>query len=1549
MRARFARGASMSALLLALCALASLLGVARGGGSPSPSPVHCSARWIDVNKGGCPSCGPGTYSKRYQIDRDPAYDGRRCPHVNGHVSYGHDCEAPPCPPPPPSPPPPSPPPPPPGQFVPVQVSINDPVPRVSDAYDFHILTSHPSCDSQNDCFESHIETDVSEHHVGLRCDVTVQKKDQVCATFGRHMPCRLWNDFYPTTLTLTDEHGHIVEGDYVIEYECYFELANGELVPEPTKVKKTLHEFSVSKGCDLKMNLNRDSKAELAAYLLSGANEFNIADCSSLKSIYAAKEAVFRIFDSNPSDGRLDHEEILIGVEAHSMDTQIVNHWKDIVDAEGGDGLFLTLSNFMSADIAPRGCQSGAGDVVTFTEATYPTSDPGRETGSRQCGEMAGSMKTTWSFPRSMQLGDWSCVYIDGLLYSQLLAQTSRNAVSMQNSVTDIRPVIGSFHDAEQSLAAHFTFAGVSNARLISSESPRADGQEVVPTLSIDDTYTGSLRVFTASQHGKHGACLNSCQGCTFHSYKYIGEPFKNDFAVSMQIFIPKQLSSNSEPLMSFTSDASGSMQHSIKLRLGTALSKFSLQFIHEKVNSVTGHRDELSEPIPLGAFGRWTSIGFSFHPKDGLTLYRFSVEGGRVTHEIKVPSNNDEWKSRLRDTLHLMHRREFFKENRIKYDDLRVYTGRVKNNTFIDAYECDALGAQCAPRAHATPNSRRVVCVMLDVHDSSGGDARAPYSCTGALYYDGGAIEVRAKMDLTGVAFEFRDTAWHESSFEILRRTHDPSGDNAFDTVVLVDGGLNGCASMFSSITYLDREAGQQPNSRWQYKIKTKTDDVDVSFVSLTTHFKTPWIGQIVGEVMAGKSVVPVGEVRICADFVKPDGTFLMYRSHNHSNLALHMPVVHTSNLTISAEQQAHRATDGLHLKPDSIRVARGQYLRVNLDYWSAIQEVEVCTATGENNFRTFVREFDPGYSVNHGHECKLRETNATQTFSASRVTCFFFTCRGSKLTTLHGQFVTAAVEEGDDVRMTQIRVVGQRGRCTFTAISDDDGRYAIDVLDRSGNVPVKANMLIGAYKEEVFGEEFEVPLLDTSDSDGDDDSLNVPTRVLLVLRRKNSSLAARLGHEVPDYSSSYYDGETHQYLDQHGYSPPYGSSNYDGETHQYPDQHGYSPPFGNTPYVHTIYDNAYDSGVPAAKVEFQSLTNLRLENTTLMKKDGVADGWNAGGSSNQSMFNVTGRFTGMDAVEGIRVECSCDDGEYVVGLSYAEHIANFSKAATEFAIHCRGKGYEPAIISGGRSYANSNNYRMAMETRPSHHMTDLYDVYQSTDITSSPPISTANDFSYAAAQRRLLAPTSSYPARSPTSNEYPTTSPTPSSQLLNSYPQSYDAQTNEYPQSYDATTSTYFPPYHIDDYLDRGYRSNMCMKKTFTIKLTRSGRVLFYETQGHWLYDHPVQHENFHHTQTWQTGGQSPPYGYTEQTPPYGYAEQTPPYSARDKSSLGAHADVSHTGQALHEYHEPAQLIVPVAYAERAHSPLFVRMVVISQNVTLSDADIRLSLIHI
>lgn len=117
-----------------------------------------------------------------------------------------------------------------------------------------------------------------------------------------------------------DEYGDIVEGDYVIEYECYFEFVNGEFVFESIKVKKMLYEFSVFKGCDLKMNLNWDFKVEFVVYFFSGVDEFNIVDCSSLKSIYVAKEVVFCIFDLNLIDGWFDYEEIFIGVEVYSMD-----------------------------------------------------------------------------------------------------------------------------------------------------------------------------------------------------------------------------------------------------------------------------------------------------------------------------------------------------------------------------------------------------------------------------------------------------------------------------------------------------------------------------------------------------------------------------------------------------------------------------------------------------------------------------------------------------------------------------------------------------------------------------------------------------------------------------------------------------------------------------------------------------------------------------------------------------------------------------------------------------------------------------------------------------------------------------------------------------------------------------------------------------------------------------------------------------------------------------------------------------------------------------
>ena len=69
--------------------------------------------------------------------------------------------------------------------------------------------------------------------------------------------------------------------------------------------------------------------------------------------------------------------------------------------------------------------------------------------------------------------------------------------------------------------------------------------------------------------------------------------------------------------------------------------------------------------------------------------------------------------------------------------------------------------------RAHATPSHRRVVCVLTQVKGAKTGQP----ACVGGLYYDGTAIDIRASMDLAGVVFEFRDTAWEEKSFEIGAR----------------------------------------------------------------------------------------------------------------------------------------------------------------------------------------------------------------------------------------------------------------------------------------------------------------------------------------------------------------------------------------------------------------------------------------------------------------------------------------------------------------------------------------------------------------------------------------------------------------------------------------------------------------------------------------------------------------------------------------------------------------------------------------------------------
>ena len=121
------------------------------------------------------------------------------------------------------------------------------------------------------------------------------------------------------------------------------------------------------------------------------------------------------------------------------------------------------------------------------------------------------------------------------------------------------------------------------------------------------------------------------------------------------------------------------------------------------------------------------------------------------------------------------------------------------------------------------------------------------------------------------------------------------------------MDGDLKGCVNKFSSISYLDREAGNKPNLEWYYKVRTKMASASSSDLVSTTHyFKAPWIGTLEGTVTAGSSRTPVAHVRVCTDFTWPNGTAVSSTLHKSSgDLTLYMRTEHSSDMTRTASER--------------------------------------------------------------------------------------------------------------------------------------------------------------------------------------------------------------------------------------------------------------------------------------------------------------------------------------------------------------------------------------------------------------------------------------------------------------------------------------------------------------------------------------------------------------------------------------------------------------------------------------------------------------------
>ena len=129
------------------------------------------------------------------------------------------------------------------------------------------------------------------------------------------------------------------------------------------------------------------------------------------------------------------------------------------------------------------------------------------------------------------------------------------------------------------------------------------------------------------------------------------------------------------------------------------------------------------------------------------------------------------------------------------------------------------------------------------------------------------------------------------------------------FDSVVLIDSSLSGCASTFNSITFFDGDAMNVPGNKWEYAIRTKYADSNVrDEISDSVAIKVPWRGTLEGSVyVGGNPSVPVRNVRVCAKLTSATSVQQNIRTSN--NLASHMMVWHSNANKMTS---AYKITDG-------------------------------------------------------------------------------------------------------------------------------------------------------------------------------------------------------------------------------------------------------------------------------------------------------------------------------------------------------------------------------------------------------------------------------------------------------------------------------------------------------------------------------------------------------------------------------------------------------------------------------------------------------------
>ena len=114
---------------------------------------------------------------------------------------------------------------------------------------------------------------------------------------------------------------------------------------------------------------------------------------------------------------------------------------------------------------------------------------------------------------------------------------------------------------------------------------------------------------------------------------------------------------------------------------------------------------------------------------------------------------------------------------------------------------------------------------------------------------------------------------------------------------------------------------------------------------------------------------------------------------------------------------------------------------------------------------------------------------------------------CQGSHVSAFPGQYITLLSAESTTQNIAEVTATGSEITCPYSAFSDDDGNFEIEILEEDGLTSKKAKVGVLAFKTDVFDRTDESIFRISTDAST---PISSPYAVIVVLEHHDSAVAS-------------------------------------------------------------------------------------------------------------------------------------------------------------------------------------------------------------------------------------------------------------------------------------------------------------------------------------------------------------------------------------------------------------------------------------------------------